>query len=1183
MLFPNPLPRPGNVTIKTLRVMKITAFLLTVISLHAAAGGHSQTITISTKNAPLEKIFAEIKKQTGYEFVYRWELLQNTKPVDIDVKNATVKQVLDFCLKDQPLDYKILDNLIVLNEKAEPKDVRPPPLPLTDITGKVTDSEGNPLAGASIKVKGTNNGATTNEKGEFTIIGVDENATLIITSVSHETQEIKLNGRKDITVQLKIKITELGIVSVTVNTGYQHIPKVQATGSFNHIDNELLNRRVSTNILDRIENLTPGVLFNRGEAANTDTLLIRGRSTIFANAQPLIVVDNFPYDGNLSNINPNDMESITILKDAAAASIWGARAGNGVIIITTKKGKTSKTRVELNSSITWQQKPDLFNVNQISSSDFIDLEKKLYSLGYYNGAITSPSHQPLTPVVDLLVAKTNGSVPAAQADALIEALKQYDSRNELQKYFYQLGVNQQHAISASGNTEHINYYMGIGYDRNLSTKVGQQYDRISIRSQNTFKITRKLELTVGLNHIQSIEKNGNNPGYNYYSNAGKFYYPYTQFADEAGRPLPIYLHYRRGWVDTVGSGKLLNWLYYPISEINNTISKTKIRNNMINAGINYKIMNSLSVDLKYNYQNQVSTLNDEYKDLSYFSRNLINNFTQIGAGGVLSYPIPRGGILDLFNSEITSHQGRAQANYSQAWGTRHQLAAIAGYEIRSVITNGNRNRLYGYNPALSSVNPNINYTTVYPQYGTPGATAQIATNQSISKKTDHFISYYANAAYTYNSRYILSASARMDEANLFGVKTNQKGTPLWSAGASWLLHKEDFYKSGLFPFLRLRVTYGYNGNISRSTSAYTTASYNISTITSAPTATIQNPPNEKLRWEKVGIINFGIDFELKNKIVSGSIEYYNKKATDLMGQAPVDPTLGLSQNFGGSYFFGNVASMKGNGVEIELNSRNLNRSVKWYTTFLFSYSSSKVTEYLMPLSSAGSTYLSTIGINPIIGKPVFALYSFRWRGLDPATGDPQGYLNGNTSKDYTGIYSATKIDSMIYNGPVQSPYFGALRNTINIKNWSLSINISYKLGYYFRKNKFSYNTIFSSWNGSGDYAQRWQKPGDEKTTNIPSMPGYPFTNLIARDQFFQYAEINVLKGDNIRLEDISLSYDLDKNQWVKMPFSHVRLYLYIANLGTLWIANKEKIDPYYDYNNGPRERKRISLGLNISF
>ncbi len=172
MLFPNPLPRPGNETIKTLRVMKITAFLLTVISLHAAAGGHAQTITITAKNAPLEKIFTEIKKQTGYEFVYRWELLQNTKPVDLDVKNATVKQVLDVCLKDQPLEYKILDNLIVLNEKTEPVIEQATSAPPIDISGKVTDKEGNPLVGASIKVKGTHKGTTTNEKGDFTITGV---------------------------------------------------------------------------------------------------------------------------------------------------------------------------------------------------------------------------------------------------------------------------------------------------------------------------------------------------------------------------------------------------------------------------------------------------------------------------------------------------------------------------------------------------------------------------------------------------------------------------------------------------------------------------------------------------------------------------------------------------------------------------------------------------------------------------------------------------------------------------------------------------------------------------------------------------------------------------------------------------------------------------------------------------
>jgi hypothetical protein len=377
----------------------------------------------------------------------------------------------------------------------------------------------------------------------------------------------------------------------------------------------------------------------------------------------------------------------------------------------------------------------------------------------------------------------------------------------------------------------------------------------------------------------------------------------------------------------------------------------------------------------------------------------------------------------------------------------------------------------------------------------------------------------------------------------------------------------------------LRATYGVNGNISRLTSAYTTANfYFTGATTSAPAAVIVNPPNERLRWEQVRIVNIGLDFETKNKILSGSIEYYKKNGKDLMGKAPVDPTLGLYDG-SGSFFYGNVAGMKGSGFDVQVNSRNIDGKFKWYSNLIFSQTTSKVSKYLMPVASTGYTYLpiSPNFISPVIGKPLFAVYSFKWQGLDN-TGNPVGYFNGQSSTDYAAIYSQTKLDSMVYNGPVQPTVFGALRNTFQWNNFSLSINVSYKFGYYFRRSSVNYYDLISSWNGSGDYAKRWQKPGDEKITNVPSFV-YPVD--LNRESFYQYSENLVIKGDNIRLEDINLSYDLTKSLWKRLPFSQVRLYIYAANFGTIWKANKEGIDPYY--NNIPSAGKSITLGANINF
>jgi hypothetical protein len=630
---------------------------------------------------------------------------------------------------------------------------------------------------------------------------------------------------------------------------------------------------------------------------------------------------------------------------------------------------------------------------------------------------------------------------------------------------------------------------------------------------------------------------------------------------------------------------LENWIYNPIQEIRREDNKSHIHDFTASLGLKYKIFNSLNLELRYQFENSTNNQEDAHNDSSYYVRDLINKYTQVDPVlGTLSYPIPPGGILDRNASEILSHQGRAQLNFRNGWGDNHQLTAIAGWEVRSLTTTANASRSFGFRPEISSINSNVDFVTAFPQYQygvlAPYVTVQIPNIDDISSLTDHFLSYYANAAYTFKNRYVISASARDDQANLFGVKANEKGKPLWSAGVSWEISKEPFFHIGWVPFLKFRATFGSNGNISRLTSAYTTTLFSNAFYTSSIRARIINPPNNNLHWEQISMLNLAVEFETLHKRISGKIEYYLKKGTGLMGQSPVDPSLGLSDQGGRNFFYGNVAGMKGKGTDIELRSTNFAGTFTWLTDLIFSYAGSKVTQYLMPVSATGHTYLAVASnnINPVIGKPLYALYSYRWAGLDPATGDPTGYLNSKPSTDYVGISANTPLDSMKYNGSAQPLYFGAFRNTFNWHHISVSVNISYKGGYYLRRSSINYGSLYSSWTGDRDYALRWQKSGDEKKTIVPSRV-YPINS--ARDDFFTNSEVLVEKGDNIRLEDVTLSYDLDRAQWSKLPFRNVRINLYASNLGIIWTANKLHLDPYAI--NVPGNGKVISLGLNINF
>ena len=1046
------------------------------------------------------------------------------------------------------------------------------------IVGKVISAKDSlPLAGATILLSETNRSFTTNSDGVFTIPGTTGSFNLTITFIGYKKTRLLVRGpiHKALIVPLEPDQNELK--EVTISTGYQSLPKERATGSFENVSNDLFNRSTGTDILTRLDGITTSTLFDKRTGADPlSSLTIRGISSLYANTAPLVVVDSFPYNGDINNINPNDVASVTLLKDAAAASIWGVRAGNGVIVITTKKGLFNQPlQVSLNSNITFTGKPNLFALPQMSSSDFIDVDKMLFSKGFYDDDLSNTfSRPPVSPVVELLDEARNGLISGSSADAQINALRNYDVRNDFDKYIYRTGVNQQHALSLSGGSQSANYFFSAGYDKNLYNLMNSGYDRVTIKSSNTFRPFKHTEVQAGLQYTSSntSDENSLSPyGYGQIVPAGKSaLYPYAQFADANGNPLPIVKDYRLGFVDTTGAGKLQNWQYKPLQEVQQADNHTKAQDILLNMGIKYYFSSHISAEVKYQYEKSVNTNNQYYSPDSYYTRNLVNGFTQINGTDVVT-PIPLGGILDLANNDLEAHDARAQLNYNNTWNTKNQVSAIAGAEVRQDNTIFNSNRTYGYNPNLLTYT-NVDEASTFPYYEGLNSDSTIPNPAQFSDLLNRYVSLYANGSYTYDNRFILSASTRKDESNLFGVNSNQKGVPLWSAGLAWNLSDEKFYHFAAIPYLKLRLTYGYSGNVDNSLSAFTTIGYvNTNNYTHMPYANVINPPNPELRWEKVGMTNFGIDFGLAGNRITGSFDYYVKNAKDLISPAQIDYTTGFS------YLFINSGKTKGKGIDLQINSRNLTGALAWNTTLLFSYNRNKVEDYYNDLSTA-SAYVSTgLTLNPVVGRDVYALYSYKWAGLDPKTGDPQGYVNGVVSKDYATIINGSLSD-LVYDGSAIPVYYGAVRNTFTWRGISLSANITYRLGYYFRKTSINYTNLFDGWVGNSDYSLRWQKPGDEKTTNVPSLI-YP--NDPNRDEFYTYSAATVGRADNIRLQDIRIGYQLEKAQQQWLPFKSVQFYVYASNLGIIWRANKWHIDP--DYGSGIPASRTISFGIKADF
>lgn len=1172
---PRPPGKRGSLT-KTLLVMKLTTILLLTAALQVSARSDAQTVTYSAKNIPLETVFTAIKQQTGFTFFYWAEDIKGSRPVTVAFKSTPLETALKELFNGQSLSYRVQGKTIFITRAEGPtwngSDPLVPPA-LIDVKGRVVNEKDEPVQGASVQVKGDpTKGTTTDGNGYFALKQVDESAVLVISGVSIETVETRLEGRTDVNVTTKIKVVQGQEVLVTGNSGYQTLSPDRTVSSYSVIDNKLLNRSVSTNVLDRIQNLTTGILF---DLRSSDNIQIRGKSTILSDATPLIILDNFPYNGDISNINPNDIDNVTILKDASAASIWGARASNGVIVITTKKGRTTKPQLSFNATTSIQQRPNLYTQPIISSSDFIDLEKFLFDKGVYDTDEQynewDYGHPGFTPVVELLLAHRKGWISEAEMNQRIDGYRQTDARSDISKYLYQTGLTQQYNMSVGSNSPFVNYYLSAGWAHGKPNLVGASSDRVTINSRNLFKITKRLQATADISFSNDASKSGANPGSDLQATRGL--YPYADIADNSGQALPLVKDHRSLWVDTTGGGQLLDWTYRPLDDIGATKIQGKTRSYLVNAGLKYQLTSYLSAELLYQFQNQVGSYSSLATIDAYSTRSYINNFTQVSPSGVYSFPVPRtGGIMDRSNSEMVSHQGRVGLSFAKNFD-KHSVTAIGGWEISSKVSKGDMTRLYGYNDDRSVVSPIIDYINPYTTYSNQYEQSYISALQSISEQTDRFISYYLNAGYQYDQRFLVSVSGRNDAANLLGVETNkQRGLPLWSVGAGWVLNREKFYHFDLLSYLKFRASYGYNGNVSRRSTAATTIRNGISNGTGLPMGTVLNPPNERLRWERVGVFNIGIDYALKGNVVSGSIEYYTKSAQDLMGSVRMDPSMGV-----GDFLLTNSARMKGSGVELSINSRNIDRDFKWNTSFNFSYTTSKVTDYYYIASTRGTDYLNG-GI--IIGKPLNGVYSYQWAGLDPANGDPRGYVGKDVSKDYSTIINKTTLDSMQYHGISLPPYFGNLLNTFSYKNLSLSVNISYEAGFYIRRRSIVYNPLLSGmvWTAHGDYGNRWQQPGDEATTYVPSML-YPAN--AQRDNFYAGSSVLVVKGDNIRLQDVRLNWTVTKAQMKFLPFESAGLFFH-GNLGILlWKANDQGFDP--SVRESIRPGRTYSFGLNVDF
>lgn len=1036
---------------------------------------------------------------------------------------------------------------------------------MAQLAGKVVSSvDGKAIMGATIYAVESRSKTVTDSKGHFRLTEINVPDSLKVSALGYQVLTIAVHFLEVIEINL-IPVTQV-LEEVVVNTGYQSLPKERVTGSFTHIDSKLLGRSSGSNILERLEGVTNGLFIEKRNISERDvagaTPVVRGLSTISANYSPLVIVDNFPYEGSINNLDPSTIESVTFLKDASAASIWGARAGNGVIVITSKNSENSNKGITIQSNFLLSGQPDLnYNKAFIPAYEFIEMEYELFQMGFF----VANNKKAFSPIVEELW--DNNSI---SLDALLDRYGKYDIRQDASSYLYRPRTEQQYAIELRGKEETHGYYLSSSLNKNQMQNVGDDFQRINLRSQTFFFPFSKLKADLIIDHTYT-KRNFNGFTLNSMRPAGL--YPYARLQDDDGNSIPIPQTYRMSYIEEAMSNGLKDWFYRPLDEIILNQDKRSANETRIGLNLSYKFGDLFTVSAQGQYYNDYARQRKINERESYSVRNLINRFTQNNGKS----SVPEGAILDDNKSNKKALSARIQLNHDRLYNDLHRVGVLIGTERREIQSEGSSVGLYGYDDDLLTYVSRVDYITRFPTL--PDGTAQIPVLSSkLIGLVDRYISHYGNVSYAYKDKYILTGSARIDGSNLFGVKTNRKKVPLWSTGLAWNIHEDFFANYDNLNVLKLRYSIGVGGNVDKSTTAFPVGRFGTDDLTSLRNITLRSPGNPQLRWEKVRTQNIGVDFSFAKGLVSGSAEYYSKKGTDLIGDMPLDPTTGYFRGTTGHSYKVNYADVKTNGFDLNIEIRKKVGQVYWNASLLYNHVKDIITKYDYADAGVTSMYSTYLNAIPQKNRAVYGLYSNQWYGLHAETGDPLVLNNGELNFNYTDFIRNLTIEDLIYHGSQFPIHTGGWRNSFSFKQLVMSFNITWKAGYYFRRSSILYNNLFNNWEMHEDFLNRWREPGDERYTAVPSMPKGLVSN---RDVVYQRSSALVEKGDHVRLQDIRLEYKANV-LFGREKNTTLTFYLYMNNLGILWRANRHNIDPDRPYTN-VLEPTYTNLGFRMNF
>ncbi len=1183
-------------TFKFLLIMKLTFLLTLFFTFAVSASTYSQNtrLSISKNNVTFKEILTEIEENSEFIFLYESETIENNEKRSVDVKNETVDHILDILFSETDIKYEINDRQIALfKEEAEilqeasGSDAEQKTTKL--ITGKVTDESNYLIPGVSIVVKGTKIGTVTNIDGNYTLEVPSGATTLIFSFVGMKTIEVPIDGA---VVDVVMKPDMIGVDEVMV-VAYGTAKKESVTGAISAIDSKSIKSRPVSSVAGVIEGMASGVQVNNtyGEPGSNPTIRIRGFSTVNGSNAPLYIIDGVVFGGSISDLNPNDIESMSVLKDAASAALYGNKASNGVILITTKKGKKGKTEgVSISASINQGlYTRGMKEYERVGPDDYMEIMWK----GYRNSLMTSQpgdyenetdagAEASNTLISTYLLYNIYNKDDDALFDSdgkLVSDAAVRSGYDDLDwfKYIERLGHRQDYNVSGEGSSEKSNYMFSAGYTDEKGYLKSSDFKRFTGRS--SINITPKEWINAGLTLSGSHQISNNSTGGS--GNSSSYINPFN-YARHMSPIYPVYLH-------DMSTGEYL---------------LDDEGNKQYDSGSEYSRPQNLDRHIVWETElNMDRTYKNTLQSQAYTHINFLKDFTISITGDINVRNTERQTYNNATIGDGAGNGGRASRrmyrykNYTfqqqLTWDKNlegHHVDVLAGHENYS----NSYSYTYGYKTTetFEGGTELINFTDI-----------TTLTGYENNYRTE---SYLSRLRYNYNNKYYFDASFRRDGSSRF-YKDNRWGN-FWSVGSSWTISKESFMSpyQDVVNFLKLRASYGEVGN-DQSVGYYAyMALYDLDQ--NANVSAVYKSQNEALdiQWETSSSFGIALEGTYFNR-AKLTLEYFDKRSKDLLFDVNLPLSAGAtSTSSAEATITQNLGSVSNRGLEVEFNIDLIqNRDLRWNVGFNATIIKNKIVT--LPEENRENGIIS--GTKKYMeGHGIYDFWMYQYAGVDQMTGralylpNLDDYYAGESTSDdrteipdeylvqvgdeyYTTYTTYAKKD---WSGSAMPDVYGSFSSKVDYKNFQLSTLFTYSLGG--KTLDYSYQNLMGvTANPSAihvDVLKAWDGIPDgmtEDSENRIDPDGVPISDYTLSTYSNATSTRFLLDGSYLVIKNIALSYNFPKSITDKLDISNLSVNASVENLATF--TKLQGMNPQQSFSgtnyNAFVTARVFSLGVNI--